>query len=75
VRSWRRDWKVFFDPGAKVVHHKGVSSRTQRLSIWDSAVLSEVAGRTPALVPGFFGCGGLDKIRSDCRFLPAFPRN
>jgi GT2 family glycosyltransferase len=33
MRAWRRGWKVLFVPEAKVVHHKGVSSRSQRLTV------------------------------------------
>ena len=33
MRAWRQGWKVLFVPGAKVVHHKGVSSRTQLLTV------------------------------------------
>jgi|SRR5271169_5214424 len=33
VRAWRRHWKILFVPDAKVIHHKGVSSRTQPLTV------------------------------------------
>ena len=33
MRAWRRDWKILFVPDAKVIHHKGVSSRTQPLAV------------------------------------------
>jgi GT2 family glycosyltransferase len=33
MRAWRRGWKVLFVPEAKVVHHKGVSSRSQQLTV------------------------------------------
>lgn len=33
LRAWRRDWKVLFVPDAKVIHHKGVSSRSRPLAV------------------------------------------
>ena len=33
IGACARDWKVLFLPDAKVVHHKGISSRTQPLTV------------------------------------------
>jgi GT2 family glycosyltransferase len=33
MRAWRQGWKILFVPEAKVVHHKGVSSRAQLLTV------------------------------------------
>ena len=33
VRAFRRGWKILFVPDAKVIHHKGVSSKTQPLTV------------------------------------------
>jgi hypothetical protein len=33
MRAQRRGWKIMFVPDAKVVHHKGISSRTRRLVV------------------------------------------
>ena len=33
MRVWRGDWKVLFVPDAKVVHHKGICSRTRPLAV------------------------------------------
>ena len=33
MRVWARNWKVVFVPEAKVIHHKGVSSRTRPLAV------------------------------------------
>jgi GT2 family glycosyltransferase len=33
MRVWWGDWKVLFVPDAKVVHHKGISSRTRLLAV------------------------------------------
>ena len=52
MRAWRRGWKIVFVPQAKVAHHKGVSSRTRRLTVnitstlgWSGSIASCLARR------------------------------
>jgi GT2 family glycosyltransferase len=33
MRAWRGGWKILFVPDAKVIHHKGVSSRSRPLAV------------------------------------------
>jgi len=33
MSAWRRGWRILFVPEAKVIHYKGVSSRTQPLTV------------------------------------------
>ena len=82
MRAWRRGWKVLFVPEAQVVHHKGVSSQTQPLTVEYYKHVGMVRfypqvarPGAAALVPRTIGSWYLDKIRRDSCPPPAFSRN
>jgi GT2 family glycosyltransferase len=84
MRAWRQGWKVLFVPGAKVVHHKGVSSRTRPRAVEYYKHIGMVRfyrkllGQTrPRWFLALMAAGVWTRfgIRRDSRSAPAFPRD